>query len=393
MPTRSVKVSFIRIVSDKLSPWLECVTPFKYSRQPKTPNLKTHNLTTIQFINSHMKHIITVGFEQLLIILLTLIVMSCGVSGDRLKIEGRFLQLNQGEFYVYSNDGLVTGIDTIKIRGGRFVYDIPCEQEGILMIVFPNFSEQPIFAKPGESIDIKADASRLREMEVTGTKENELMTEFRELIVHASPPEIVKHAAHFITEHPQSIVSKYLIRKYFLASPTPNFKQGLQLVRLMRQQLPDDNELTTWQKTMESLANTSVGSILPKFSATTVKGEKVSDKQLREAPVAVIHAWATDHYVSMDMQRIIRTKLKSSGGRLKALSICLDPSKKMAMQTIERDSIGWANICDEMMFDGKLAKQLAIYSLPQTLLIKKGKIVKKNVSREKLEEEIDQLLR
>ena len=77
--------------------------------------------------------------------------VSCGVDGKHFKLEGRFLHLNQGEFYVYSTDGVLDGIDTIKIEGGRFAYEIPCDEEGTLVMVFPNFSEQPIFTQPGKS--------------------------------------------------------------------------------------------------------------------------------------------------------------------------------------------------------------------------------------------------
>lgn len=323
---------------------------------------------------------------------LTLILMSCGVSGDRFKIEGRFLQLNQGEFYVYSTDGLLLGIDTIKIRGGRFVYDIPCQQEGTLIVVFPNFSEQPIFAAPGESVEMDGDASKLKEMKVTGTKENKLMNGFREQIANASPPEMIKYAADFIKEHPQSIVSKYLLKKYFIASSIPDYRQANQLVQLMLSYNKEDQELLQWQKSIVALSQTSVGGTLPRFSATSVKGEKVTDKQLKDAPVAVIHAWSTTHYESMDMQRIILQKLKTAGQRMKVLSINLDPSKKTALEAIKRDSISWPNICDENMFEGQLAKQFGIFSLPQTIFLKKGKIVKKGVTREKLREELDKLI-
>lgn len=65
------------------------------------------------------------------LLLLTLVLVSCGTSSDRFKIEGRFLNLNQGEFYVYSNDGGISGVDTIKVNGGRFTYErrahaLPC---------------------------------------------------------------------------------------------------------------------------------------------------------------------------------------------------------------------------------------------------------------------------
>ena len=73
---------------------------------------------------------------------LTLVLVACGTRSGYFKIEGHLLNLNQGEFYVYSTDGLINGIDTIKVEGGHFSYETPCQRQGILMLVFPNFSEQ-----------------------------------------------------------------------------------------------------------------------------------------------------------------------------------------------------------------------------------------------------------
>ena len=93
-----------------------------------------------------------------LLILLTLVLVACGTDGHHFEVEGKLTNLNQGEFYVYSPDNVIEGTDTIKVQGGRFSYEIPCEKEGVLIVVFPNFSEQPIFAQPGTSVDIKGDA-------------------------------------------------------------------------------------------------------------------------------------------------------------------------------------------------------------------------------------------
>lgn len=41
---------------------------------------------------------------------------SCGEDSKHFKIEGRLLQMNQGEFYIYSNDAAISGIDTIKVQ-------------------------------------------------------------------------------------------------------------------------------------------------------------------------------------------------------------------------------------------------------------------------------------
>jgi hypothetical protein len=98
----------------------------------------------------------------------SILLTSCGVSSGHFKLEGKFLNMNQGEFYVYSTDGGMEGVDTIKVVGGRFTYEMPCHDDCTLMIVFPNFSEQPIFAESGESVELKGDASHLKEMEVKG---------------------------------------------------------------------------------------------------------------------------------------------------------------------------------------------------------------------------------
>ena len=207
---------------------------------------------------------------------LALLLAACGVDGKRFRVEGRFLNLNRGEFYVYSTNGLIDGIDTVKLEGGRFTYDIPCEREGTLVMVFPNFSEQPIFAQPGKSVDIEGDASHLKELTVKGTKDNKLMNQFREAIVNASPPQVAKIAAMFAADNPTSLVSVYLVRRYFITTPTPNYKEAERLVKLLLAQQPKNGELNRMQTLISTLAKTSVGAPLPAFQARSTKGEKVS---------------------------------------------------------------------------------------------------------------------
>ena len=164
---------------------------------------------------------------------LVLLLAACGVDSKRFRVEGRFLNLNRGEFYVYSTNGLIDGIDTVKLEAGRFTYDIPCEREGTLVMVFPNFSEQPIFAQPGKSVDMEGNASHLKELTVKGTKDNKLMNQFREAILDASPPQIAKTAAMFAADNPASPVAVYLVRRYFITTPTPNYKEADRLLKLL----------------------------------------------------------------------------------------------------------------------------------------------------------------
>lgn len=87
--------------------------------------------------------------KQLVYTLLTLILVSCAFDSGQFRIEGRFKNLNRGEFYVYSPDGGIQGVDTIKVADGRFAYATPVNGQAMFMLIFPNFSEQPVFGGYG----------------------------------------------------------------------------------------------------------------------------------------------------------------------------------------------------------------------------------------------------
>ena len=322
------------------------------------------------------------------LILLTLVLVSCGVDGKHFKLEGRFLHLNQGEFYVYSTDGVLDGIDTIKIEGGRFAYEIPCDEEGTLVMVFPNFSEQPVFTQPGKTVEIKADASHLKELEAEGTGNNKLMTVFRKQVSNMSPQQAIEAAAEFVKHNPKSDVSAWLIRKYFILAPKPDYAKAKQLLDLMIAEQPKNGKLVNLQQQLIGLAAT-VGKSLPIFTATDINGNKVTQANLTQSPNAVVFLWASWNYESTDMQRQLKRLKAAKGNGLSVIGVCIDPSKSEMQQYLRQDSISWPTINDGMMFDTKIAKQLGLSQVPANILLKNGKIVGRNLRMNELKEKIE----
>ncbi len=322
------------------------------------------------------------------LILLTLVLVSCGVDGKHFKLEGRFLHLNQGEFYVYSTDGVLDGIDTIKIEGGRFAYEIPCDEEGTLVMVFPNFSEQPVFTQPGKTVEIKADASHLKELEAEGTDNNKLMTAFRKQVSNMSPQQAIDAAAEFVKHNPKSDVSAWLIRKYFILAPKPDYAKAKQLLDLMIAEQPKNGKLVNLQQQLIGLTATA-GKSLPIFTATDINGNKVTQANLTQSPNAVVFLWASWNYESTDMQRQLKRLKAAKGNGLSVIGVCIDPSKSEMQQSLRQDSISWPTINDGMMFDTKIAKQLGLSQVPANILLKNGKIVGRNLRMNELKEKIE----
>ncbi len=332
-----------------------------------------------------LKHFLLVFLPALLLL------ASCGEDSKHFKIEGRLLQINQGEFYLYSSDGTINGFDTIKVQGGRFSHEIECDHPTTLMLVFPNFSEQPIFAQPGKSVDIEGDASHLKMLKIKGTDDNELMTAFREQISTATPPQ-EKHAAiQFAENNPQSPVSVYLVKKYFVASPSPDYKEATRLLKILKDKQPDNYVISNLLQNVKVLGKTIVGSRLPAFKVKDMKGNMITSNSLTHGLV-VICTWASWSFPSTDILRQLSQIQLEKQKTFKVLSICVDASLSDCNTYLSVNQVSWPNVFTGEMFNTVPLKILGLQNVPDNIVIKDGRIVARSMDINSLREKIESLI-
>ena len=174
---------------------------------------------------------------------------ACGAGNGRFRIEGRFRNLNRGEFYVYSPDGGTQGRDTIQVADGRFS--------------FPNFSELVVFGDNGKLAKLSGDVSHMKEIEVSGSDDNELMTKFRMSANRMAPPEVKKAVADFVGEHPASPVSMYLVDRYYIRADEPDYAAAAKLLKTMLKADPTNGRTALLLKQTETLKPSAIGASLP----------------------------------------------------------------------------------------------------------------------------------
>lgn len=332
-----------------------------------------------------MKHL-----KAFLSIAASLLLASCGTDSRHFSIDGRLLNLNQGEFYVYSPDGTIAqGMDTIKVQAGRFSYTVECDRPMTLMIVFPNFTEQPVFAQPGKSVDIKGDASHLKEMTVKGTKDNALMNSFREQILSASPAEMKQCAVRMAEDNPESRVAPYLVRRYLIATGSPDYATAKRLLKQITAKQPDNTQALRLLASCEGKQALEAGSALPSFATYDINGKTVSNATLAAKPTVVVLAWASWNYNSTSMLRRLSQKAKESNGGIGVVGICLDPGKKSCRNTLKQyEAEGVTTVCDGRMVEGELFNRLGMSNLPDNIIIKNGKIVARHLAMSELMDKI-----
>jgi hypothetical protein len=242
-------------------------------------------------------------------------------------------------------------------------------------------------------VEIKGDASHMKEMTVEGSDDNGDMTKLRMELNRLTPPEIPKVVETFIKEHRSSLASIYLLKRYFIGDVDPDFRTAAILTKMMLDANPDNGQLIQLDKQLRSLRNASLN-LLPKFTATDVKGRQISEKDLK-AKVNVVTAWASWNYQSTDIQRRLKEKKKKYGDKLAIVSICLDGSPADCKRAVvDRDSLKWSTVCDGRMWATPLLSKFGVSDLPANVIAdNKGRIVARNLSAQKLDEKIEQLLR
>ena len=87
-------------------------------------------------------------------ILFTLVAVYCSTKKDTFRLEGTFKGFNQGELYIYELNGSHQ-LDTISVSKGEFRYEIPLDAPATFVLVFPNFSELPVFGTSGTKVEIR----------------------------------------------------------------------------------------------------------------------------------------------------------------------------------------------------------------------------------------------
>ena len=323
--------------------------------------------------------------------LFSLFLFSCSESGNRFHLEGKFKNINQGEFYLCDFDNGKK--DTISLREGQFIYDRDLPDTIILTLIFPNYSELPIIATPGGRVKIKGDVSHLKETEITGTDDNELLTAFRLQTKEMVPPEVKQKAEQFILDHPESPACQYLLRRYFIQAVDADYARIFELSDTMLKARPTNIPLIQLHKRLASTKHLNSTGKLPHFKAKDTNGKTITDSLLRKK-ANVIMVWASWAYNSQQILHQLNKWQKEHHDSIGIISICMDADPTEGRKTLENDSIKWPDICDGQMLESPIISTLGISFIPDNIVTDKGgKIVARHLSAADLKEKVEMLLR
>lgn len=307
-----------------------------------------------------------------------LLLLACTDNSDQVRITGSFANLEQAQFFIYSPSGAIDRLDTIKIEGGEFEYTAKIDGNHVFCLVYPNFSELTIFARPGDEIEVEGDAQNLNGVDVDGSDDNEVYTEFREDITDLPPVRVLDIAQQYILKYAKLHVSRYLFQTYYLRTDSLDHGIVAEIYDSLCRANPDDLELSKLSRRVKAYGVLHEGHLLPDFKLKTrtsafggEEGREITAKEFKGSYLLIAFwgSWKSGSQSALYRVRRFRREMKGKDLEVNAISYSLDADERELRRIEKNDSIDYHSFCDFLSFNSPLVQQWGIIDLPFFVLV------------------------
>ena len=332
-------------------------------------------------------------YTSVMALALVCIMTSCSSNEYQFKIEGKFEDMPAGELYIYNQGNTDAKIDTVYINNGEFAYVGNAEEITPYTIIFSNALEQVVFAKNGEVIHYQASANDLKNYQVDGNEENELMNKFREQVNGMNTAQQRDIATTFINEHPTSATAIYLFNRLFVqeaSTPVDLLKKTLKTIKKAQ---PQNRFVLKIENSIKQMGNGQIGKVIPSIEVKT-KTKHTINIGKTDAKYTVLVYWATwmpEQYDFVDDFAVL-TEDYSSDKNLNIIAISLDAEIYKWEDFIKNDTTYCEHSCDGKVWDSEPVKKLGITTIPTFVIADKNhKIIARGNTLKELDKELQKL--
>lgn len=329
--------------------------------------------------------------------LLLIILSACGSKNtNSVHLSGEIKGLGNDTLYIYGTDKFYNRMDTLLVKDDKFSATLTTDTLASTWLQFSDGTEYPLYLDKGDNIKIKGSAAELTSLEITGNAPNEELTAFQKELKGLSTPSekaLEEKAEAFINNHPSSLVSIYLLEKYFVQKPQPDFALIKEMTANMTGGLKDRPYVDELLDLIQEEEKISIGKTIPYVNLPNAKGTQISRTSFKDKYL-LIHFWASWDPQSMEANAALRRIYKKEEkNKLFALwGISLDIDRKEWEEAIKRNTLRWEQSCDFSGWNTAPIKQLAIQALPANLFLSpSGKIEGKNMSEEDIKKKLEEI--
>lgn len=328
-------------------------------------------------------------------LLLIALLSACGGKDEHTAfLSGEIKGIGTDTLYIYGMDRLYDRMDTLPVNNGKFSASLAIDTLVGTWLLLGNGTEYPLFLNKGDHIKIEGDTANLR---ITGNKPNEELTAFLKELKETEEPseETLQQAETFIESHPASLASIYLLEKFFVQKPQPDFERIRKMTEKMTGELKDRPYVSKLLQSLQEEEKVSIGKNIPYFRLPNAEGTPIARTNFKDRYL-LIHFWASWDRQSMEanaaLRPIYREEQKNKYSKFAFWGISLDTDREKWGKALRQDSLEWEQCCDFAGWNTEAVTQLAIHTLPANLLISpSGKVEGRNLSDAEIRAKVEQI--
>lgn len=339
------------------------------------------------------KSFVTMKNACLLCLLLIGLFACGGEKTELVRLSGKIKGLGNDTLYLYGTDRTYDRMDTLIVEKDKFSATLTVDTLASVVLLFGDGTEYPLFLDKGNRIRITGSDDGLAALQVDGNVFNVELTAFQQELKELSSPsvkELEEKAEGFIKSHPTSLVSVYLLDKYFVQAMQPDLKRIKALAESMTGELKDRPYMQELLSRIEEEEKVEVGKTVPFFRLSNAEGKEITRSTLK-GQYLLMHFWASWDSVSREQNAMFRRiyKKEQKNKDFSLIGISLDLDKDEWKETIKADTLKWEQACDFAGWNGEVVKLFAIRKLPANLLLSpNGKIEAKDLDEKAIEKRL-----
>lgn len=328
-------------------------------------------------------------------ILPALLLAACGgKETDATSLTGEIKGLGNDTIYLYGADRMYDRTDTLVVTDDKFSATLAPDTLAAAWLVFGDGTEHPLFIDKRNRIHIQGSTAGLDTLRISGNPSNDELTAcLRELATAATDREKQRKAEEFIQSHPSSLVSIYLLQKYFVEQPHPDIRHISRLMEGMAGILKDRPYISELTARIENEEKTATGKAAPAFRLPNTQGKQLTRTDFKDKYL-LMHFWASWDTLSRQHNAVYRRlyKKEQKNKHFAMLGISLDVDSTAWKKAVKQDTLKWEQVCDPAGWNAETVRKFAVHTLPANILLSpSGRIEARDLDEAAIEKKLKEI--
>jgi len=340
-----------------------------------------------------MKKSIIAALDTILVLALAAFA-GCRKPSPLFTMDGTVGPSHADSIYVIGTDSRFDRIDTIRPVDGRFHYECSLDTVTPLLLLYTDGTTDIVFADKGLHVTFsRADADSRGT--VTGGHYNEeynlFLSQLDTIPYQDSIGLLINHIDSFIERDPYSEVTPYLLYRY---AQLPGFSKS-HITRLTEKMSGSmlDNPLVADVRS-RYISDIAFNGILVSSDIFDTEQHRVRVNTLCSKGHLLVCFWASWDEQSRQALRELQQLLdKYSDMEFSVAGLSIDTNSARWLDAVNADSLDWPQYNDPAGWNGRVAEQIELNTLPYYMVIaQQGRVVSRSSDLSVIEKRLPELL-